>query len=63
MSFEMMPIVEADKAANGHGRDAPNIYPVLPEPVGRLSFVSLLLRFDLSTFLHFAGYYESLSVH
>eukprot|EP01016_Furgasonia_blochmanni_P049256 TRINITY_DN7455_c0_g1_i2.p1 TRINITY_DN7455_c0_g1~~TRINITY_DN7455_c0_g1_i2.p1 ORF type:complete len:1220 (-),score=269.58 TRINITY_DN7455_c0_g1_i2:385-4044(-) len=38
LSFELMPIAEAEKQANGNGRDAPNIYPVLPEPTGRLSF-------------------------
>ena len=39
MSFELIPAIEADKRKNGYGRDAPNLYPVLPEPVGRFKFV------------------------
>lgn len=38
MSFELVPIEVAEKEVNGIGRDAPNAYPVLPEPTGRLSF-------------------------
>lgn len=38
LSFEMLPIVSAEAKQNSNGRDAPNNFPVLPEPVGRLSF-------------------------
>jgi hypothetical protein len=38
LSFELVPVEEATKKDCGMGRDAPNNYPVLPEPTGRLSF-------------------------
>jgi hypothetical protein len=33
-----MPMLEVPKFPNGLGRDAPNNFPPLPEPTGRLSF-------------------------
>lgn len=39
VSFELLPEKEFEKKVNGFGRDSPNIYPVLPEPVGRFKFV------------------------
>lgn len=47
MSFELIPAIEADKRKNGYGRDPPNLYPVLPEPVGRFKFV---IYFSLNAF-------------
>eukprot|EP00825_Cyclidium_porcatum_P019448 TRINITY_DN2206_c0_g1_i4.p2 TRINITY_DN2206_c0_g1~~TRINITY_DN2206_c0_g1_i4.p2 ORF type:complete len:243 (-),score=34.44 TRINITY_DN2206_c0_g1_i4:210-938(-) len=38
LSFELMPIADAKKFDNGNGRDAPNQYPILPEPTGRMKF-------------------------
>jgi hypothetical protein len=38
LSFELIPLVEAEKKKNGLGRDAPNNFPNLSEPVGRFSF-------------------------
>lgn len=37
-SFELVPTEEALKNPNGLGRDAPNNFPPLPEPTGRMSF-------------------------
>lgn len=39
LSFELMPSQDAEKKVNGYGRDGPNLYPVLLEPVGRFKFV------------------------
>jgi hypothetical protein len=33
----------ADLKKNGFGRDAPNVYPILEEPTGRLTFVMIIL--------------------
>lgn len=38
VSIEVLPQEEADKLKNGQGRDAPNMFPVLPEPTGRFAF-------------------------
>jgi len=38
MSFELMPVDAATKKPNGMGRDAPNNFPNLSDPVGRFSF-------------------------
>jgi len=38
MSFELMPDDAATKKPNGMGRDAPNNFPNLSDPVGRFSF-------------------------
>ena len=38
ISVEILPQKLADERANGFGRDAPNIYPVLPDPKGRFNF-------------------------
>ena len=38
VSVEVLPIEEADKLKNAFGREAPNMYPVLPEPTGRFKF-------------------------
>ncbi len=39
ISVEVMPQTVADKKKNGYGREAPNMFPCLPEPVGRFKFV------------------------
>ena len=39
LSFELVPKEEIAKKDNAQGRGAPNNYPVLPDPVGRFSFV------------------------
>ena len=51
MSFELIPAIEADKRKNGYGRDAPNLYPVLPEPVGRFKLVIFFILKLLLFFL------------
>ncbi len=38
LSFELMPVSDAERLKNGIGRDSPNQNPNLPEPTGRLSF-------------------------
>lgn len=38
VSFELLPLKEAELKPNGLGRDAPNVFPPLSEPTGRLSF-------------------------
>jgi hypothetical protein len=38
ISIELLPKTLADKRPAGHGRDAPNLHPELPEPEGRESF-------------------------
>jgi len=38
MTFELLPVEEAEKKKNGLGRDAPNNFPNLSDPVGRFSF-------------------------
>lgn len=59
MSFELIPAIEADKRKNGYGRDAPNLYPVLPEPVGRFKFVTFSLKlFNLLNLIR--GFLKSL---
>jgi hypothetical protein len=44
MSIEVVPKEEADKVKNGLGRDAPNVFPSLPEPTGRFSFVKECMK-------------------
>lgn len=39
ISIEILPKTYATQQLNGLGRDAPNQYPVLPEPTGRFEFV------------------------
>ena len=38
VAFELLPLDFADKNINGKGREAPNNFPVLDPPKGRLSF-------------------------
>lgn len=38
MSFELMPKEESTKKVNALGREAPNNYPILPDPTGRFKF-------------------------
>ena len=38
LSIQLVPIEEVEKLAAGRGRSEPNTNPVLPKPVGRLSF-------------------------
>ena len=38
MSFKVMPKEDAEKKENGQGRNAPNNFPVQPDPVGRFNF-------------------------
>jgi hypothetical protein len=38
MSFEAVPNERVEKLQNGIGRDSPNFYPTVPEPVGRFVF-------------------------
>jgi hypothetical protein len=38
LSFEIIPLEDSEKHQNGEGRSEPNLYPILPEPEGRLSF-------------------------
>lgn len=45
LSFELMPEKDAQKKNNGYGRDGPNLFPVLPEPVGRFKFVKKFFFF------------------
>ena len=42
MSFEILPMEDANSTRNGFGRASPNVYPVLPEPHGRFKFVIIL---------------------
>lgn len=44
LSFELMPEKDAQKKNNGFGRDGPNLFPVLPEPVGRFKFVEYFFQ-------------------
>ena len=39
LSFELLPIDDANKQPNANGRDQPNNFPALPEPMGRFTFV------------------------
>ena len=39
VSVEILPKQDFEELDNGHGRDAPNVYPTLPEPTGRMKFV------------------------
>ena len=41
ISLEIIPKSMADETPNGQGRDEPNAFPVLPEPTGRFSFVTI----------------------
>ena len=36
VSFEILPLKEAEKKPNGYGRSEPNMYPVLSAPTNRL---------------------------
>jgi len=38
ISVEVLPQKTADKLHNGFGREARNMYPVLPDPTGRFNF-------------------------
>ncbi|EGR29640.1 hypothetical protein IMG5_151880 [Ichthyophthirius multifiliis] len=38
LSIELIPVKAAEEKKNGLGRDAPNNFPPLPEPSGRLKF-------------------------
>jgi len=38
LSFELLPTEDAKKKPNGNGRDQPNNFPALPEPMGRFTF-------------------------
>ena len=39
MSFELVPEKDSEKRKNGFGRESPNLFPTLPDPVGRFKFV------------------------
>jgi hypothetical protein len=39
MSVEVLPINIANEIQNGYGRDPPNVFPIMPEPEGRMAFV------------------------
>lgn len=41
LSFELVPEKDFEKKQNGYGRDNPNLYPTLPDPVGRFKFVNI----------------------
>lgn len=38
LSFEVLPVEECEEYKNSMGREAPNFFPILSEPEGRLTF-------------------------
>ena len=53
ISVEILPKKLAEDNQNGLGRDAPNQYPIMPEPTGRFSFVSVTYALVTSNSGHF----------
>ena len=42
ISMKLVPKADADgRFANGFGRSEPNLFPTLPEPVGRLKLTAM----------------------
>jgi hypothetical protein len=51
ISLELVPKMVKDERSNGNGREAPNQFPIMPEPTGRFTFVtikSLLIYYRIS---------------
>ena len=54
LSFELLPTEDAKKKPNGNGRDQPNNFPALPEPMGRFTFVKI----HFFCGINYLGYFE-----